>query len=132
MIVELRKENEKYDEVKIATLPSRLNEIKGDIKTRNEIIREVLHNSIAENASKIDIKIKKVNKEKVDILIDSYGEQLNFFSNIESIIRMLLEADVSTKRNQDYVIGGKGRGAKVLLSASKLVITSKEKKWIMY
>ena len=57
MIVELRKENEKYDEVKIATLPSRLNEIKGDIKTRNEIIREVLHNSIAENASKIDIKI---------------------------------------------------------------------------
>lgn len=127
MIVELRKENEKYDEVKIATLPSRLNEIKGDIKTRNEIIREVLHNSIAEIASKIDIKIKKVNKEKVDILIDSYGEQLNFFSNIESIIRMLLEADVSTKRNQDYVIGGKGRGAKVLLSASKLVITSKGK-----
>ena len=83
MIVELRKENEKYDEVKIATLPSRLNEIKGDIKTRNEIIREVLHNSIAENASKIDIKIKKVNKEKVDILIDSYGEQLNFFSNTQ-------------------------------------------------
>ena len=40
---------------------------------------------------------------------------------------MLLEADVSTKRNQDYVIGGKGRGAKVLLSASKLVITSKGK-----
>lgn len=124
MIVELISKNGEKKDLEIGTLASRLNEIKGDIKFRGEILRETIHNAIDASANRIDIEVKYINSGRVDILINCYGNKLKPFNSIESIVKSLLEVDISEKKNMTDKIGGKGRGAKILLSAKILTIKS--------
>lgn len=124
MIARLIDKNQEVKEMKIFTLVSRLKEVKGDIKIRTEIVREVLHNGIDASASKIDIDIEYNSYKKVDIIITCYGNNLKTFNSVEDIVKSLLEVDISDKKDIDNKIGGKGRGAKTILSAEKLIIKS--------
>lgn len=127
MIAELRYKDGSKKELKISTLASRLKEVKGDVKIRVEIVREVLHNGIDACASDIDIDIRYNSSKKVDIIITCCGNNLKPFNSVEDIVKSLLEVDVSDKKDMVNKIGGKGRGAKTILSGERLIIESSAK-----
>ena len=82
MIAELRYKDGSKKELKISTLASRLKEVKGDVKIRVEIVREVLHNGIDACANDIDIdKLENdLHFEASNFTINSNEVKFNIFT----------------------------------------------------
>lgn len=102
----------------------RIKSIKGDFKVRVEVIREILHNAIDANAKNIEIIVEYIDLKKVKLIIKYSGKELKVFKNIYDILDSLLKADISEKRKDNFTIGGKGIGSKIIFSAGSLEIKS--------
>ncbi|WP_343288008.1 PD-(D/E)XK motif protein [Turicibacter bilis] len=98
--------------------------VKDDVKIKVESCREIIHNAIDEQASQIDIDICYENNTNVVLTVSYSGDKLNSFENIDEIINAILELNTSYKRSRSDMIGGMGRGLKLILSSEKLEITS--------
>ena len=105
MKVSLKYEKDGHiEKIQIDTLIYRLKEVKGDIKIRVEIIREIMHNLIDAGARVINIDIEPVgikNNEKIkklNVIIEGYGENLEPFQDVEAMVNCLLKIDQSDKK----------------------------------
>ncbi len=109
---------------KVEVNVGRIKTIKGDVKVRVEVVREILHNAIDAGANNIKIAVEKKENNKIKLVIKYSGDNLHVFKDTNDIINSLMKADISAKRDDDKTIGGKGIGAKVIFSAGQLEITS--------
>lgn len=118
------KESDHIEYKQIETSASEIVDIKDDVKIRTEVCRELMHNAIDEKAESIEFEVGYQDTTKVTLKVSYNGCKLNAFKNIDEIIKSILKLEESSKRDDDSKIGGKGRGAKILIASGKLEIKS--------